>query len=236
MSFSGKLKHDRQMSNENIKSFFTPSQKAMGTPRQTLQVLQPSAVNKDLGRSGQTSKVIPKRKQWSAEQTRGPKRVKVEVKSTQTEETQCLTDGMSTEAYELMVRETPPSTYWKEVAEERRKALYNVLQENEKLHKDIEAKDERITKLKCENEELQELAQHVQYMADMIERLTGKSPDNLEQLRDMALDVEEDEEDEFDDGEVADQSEGEDSNHSQSDAEEETSDQEEAGPSGEQDD
>lgn len=49
-------------------------------------------------------KVIPKRKQWGAEQTRGPKRVKVEVKSTQTEETQCLLDGMSTEAYELMVK------------------------------------------------------------------------------------------------------------------------------------
>lgn len=37
------------------------------------------------------------------------------------------------------------------------------------LHKDIEAKDEQISKLKNENEELQELAQHVQYMADMIE-------------------------------------------------------------------
>lgn len=49
-------------------------------------------------------KVIPKRKQWSSEQSRGPKRVKVEVKSTQTEETQCLTDGMSNEAYELMVK------------------------------------------------------------------------------------------------------------------------------------
>lgn len=30
--------------------------------------------------------------------------MKVEVKSTQTEETQCLTDGMSNEVYELMVR------------------------------------------------------------------------------------------------------------------------------------
>ena len=29
--------------------------------------------------------------------------------------------------------ETPPSSYWKEVAEERRKALYDVLQENEKV-------------------------------------------------------------------------------------------------------
>ncbi|XP_042362713.1 geminin [Plectropomus leopardus] len=232
MSVSGKLKHSHPKSNENIKSFFTPSQKAMGPLRQTLQVLQSSAVNKDLGRSAQVGKVIPKRKQWGAEQARGPKRVKVEVKSTQTEASQCLTDGMSKEAYELMVVETPPSTYWKEVAEERRKALYNVLQENEKLHKDIEAKDEQITQLKCENEELQELAQHVQYMADMIERLTGKSPDNLEELREIALDV--DEEDEHDDAEVAGQSEDDDSDCSQSDSEEdETSDHEHAGPSGE---
>ncbi|XP_067469136.1 geminin [Thunnus thynnus] len=234
---SGKLSHNQQRSNENIKSFFSPSQKAMGPPRQTLQVLQLSAVNKEMGRSAKAGKVIPKRKQWSAEQTRGPKRVKAEVKSTQTEESQCLTDGMSNEAYELMVKETPPSTYWKEVAEERRKALYNVLQENEKLHKDIEAKEEQITKLKGDNEELQELAQHVQYMADMIERLTGKSPDNLEELREMALDVEEDEHEEEDeleenDGEVAHQSEEEDSDYSQSDAEEEqTSDHEQAGPS-----
>ncbi|XP_070702819.1 geminin [Pempheris klunzingeri] len=229
MSFSGKLKHSHQRSNENIKSFFTPSNKAMGSPRHTLQVLQPSAVNKELGRSAQMGRVIPKRKQWSAEQTRGPKRVKVEVKSTQTEVTQCLTDGVSNEAYELMVKETPPSTYWKEVAEERRKALYDVLQENEKLHKDIEAKDEQITTLKCENEELQELAQHVQYMADMIERLTGKSPDNLEELRDIALDKEDEHED---DDELEDQTDEEDSDYSHSD--EETSDHEQAGPSGEQ--
>lgn len=37
------------------------------------------------------------------------------------------------------------------------------------LHKDIETKDDQISKLKSENEDLQELAQHVQYMADMIE-------------------------------------------------------------------
>ena len=40
------------------------------------------------------------------------------------------------------------------------------------LHKDIEAKDEQITKLRCENEELHDLAQHVQYMVDMIEVVT----------------------------------------------------------------
>ncbi|XP_068431127.1 geminin [Clinocottus analis] len=215
MSFSGKLKPSQQRSNENLTSFFTPFQKAMGCPRQTLQVLQPSASNKDLGRSSRVGKVIPKRKHWSAEQTRGPKRVKVEVKSTQTEVTQCLTNGTSSEAYDLMVVETPPSTYWKEIADERRKALYNVLQENEKLHKEIEAKDDQITQLTCENAELQELAQHVQYMADMIERLTGESPDNLEELREIALSV--GEEDERDHSEVAEQREEEDSDSSQSD-------------------
>ncbi|XP_060948813.1 geminin [Limanda limanda] len=218
MSASGKLRPSQQKSNENITSFFPTSHKAMGPPRQSLQVLQSSAVNKDLGRSAQAGKIIPKRKQWSAEQTRGPKRVKAEVKSTQTEETQCLPDGTSTEAYELMVKETPPSAYWKEIADERRKALYNVLQENEKLHKDIETRDEQITQLKSENEELQELAQHVQYMADMIERLTGKCPDNLEELKDIALDVDENDED---DSDAADESEDEYSDNS--DEEEETS-------------
>ncbi|KAJ3609565.1 hypothetical protein NHX12_024085 [Muraenolepis orangiensis] len=71
------------------------------------------------------------------------------------------------------------------------KNVGKVSQENEKLHKDIEAKDEQICQLKTENGELQELAQHVQYMADMIERLTGKGPENLEELREIALDLDE---------------------------------------------
>ncbi|XP_008304615.1 geminin [Stegastes partitus] len=238
MSLIGKVNRSQQKSDENTKSFFTPSQKTMGPPRQTLQVLQQSAVNKGLGRSAQAEKIHHKRKNWAAEQTRGPKRVKVEVKSTQTEVADCLPDGVSHEAYELMVKETPPPAYWKELAEERRKALYNVLQENEKLHKDIEAKDEQISKLQSENEELEELAQHVQYMADMIERLTGKGPDNLEELQELALDMggNEDDEHEDDDGEEADQRLEEEADYSQSDAEDEhTSDQEQAGPSGEQD-
>lgn len=44
----------------------------------------------------------------------------------------------------------------------------------EQLHKGIEAKDEQIAQLKTENDELQELAQHVQHMADMIEVRAGK--------------------------------------------------------------
>ncbi|CAN9503689.1 unnamed protein product [Ophioblennius macclurei] len=187
MSVRGTSSHQR--SNENIKSFLAPSQKTMGPQRQSLQLLQPSAVNAP--RSAHASKGIPKRKHLVAE-PKGPKRVKAEVKATQTDDIDFSIDGISKEAYELMVQETPPPSYWKELAEERRKALFNVLQENEKLHKDIEAKDEQITKLREENEELQELAQHVQYMADMVERLTGMCPDNLEELKEIALDSDED--------------------------------------------
>lgn len=65
----------------------------------------------------------------------------------------------------------------------------------------------------------------------LFQRLTGKSPDNLEELREMALDLDEDE---LDDDEVA--GEEEHSDHSPSDSEEEeASDHEQAGTSGEQD-
>ncbi|XP_023831586.1 geminin isoform X2 [Salvelinus sp. IW2-2015] len=172
----------------NIKSFFGGSIQDMGPSRKTLQVLQQAAVNKNLGR---VMLGVAKRKQWNAEQGKGSKRVKAEVavKSINTEN-ENLPDGVTKEAYELMVKETPPSSYWKEVAEERRKALYNVLQENEKLHKDIDAKDEQIVQLKTENDELQELAQHINHMADMIERLTGKSPESLDDLREITLGTE----------------------------------------------
>ncbi|XP_029976759.1 geminin [Salarias fasciatus] len=218
MSVRGSTSHQR--SNENMKGILTQSQKTMGPLRQSLQLLQPSAVN--ASRSAHASKVISKRKHLVAE-PKGQKRVKVEVKATQTEDILSV-DGISREAYELMVQETPPPAYWKEVAEERRKALFNVLQENEKLHKDIEAKDEQITKLREENDELQELAQHVQYMADMIERLTGKCPDSLEELREIALDS--DEAADHKDGETTSTGEEEESESPHGEEEEETSDHE----------
>ncbi|KAG2467181.1 GEMI protein, partial [Polypterus senegalus] len=129
-------------------------------------------------------KPFPKRKLWAAENSRSSKRSKAEIPSVPSgTEDRVMTD----EAYELMVKETPTAAYWKEVAEERRKALFKTLQENEKLHKEIESKNETILNLKQENEELLELAQHVQYMTSLIERLTGKSPENLEAVQDLVL-------------------------------------------------
>ncbi|XP_073678523.1 geminin [Garra rufa] len=201
MSAIRRPKHAENPS-ENIKKFFVAPTSGAESGRRTLQVLQPSTVNKNLGRIIENGKAVPKRKMWSTEQVKGSKRVKAEVaiKST-SPENENQPEGVTQEAYELMIKETPGSSYWKEVAEERRKALFSVLQENEKLHKDIEAKDEQIAQLKSENEELQELAQHVQHMADMIERLTGKSPDSLEELREIAFDAEEEHEGEDEDQE-----------------------------------
>nr|1UII_A Chain A, Geminin [Homo sapiens]1UII_B Chain B, Geminin [Homo sapiens] len=73
--------------------------------------------------------------------------------------------GVTQESFDLMIKENPSSQYWKEVAEKRRKALYEALKENEKLHKEIEQKDNEIARLKKENKELAEVAEHVQYMA-----------------------------------------------------------------------
>uniref|UniRef100_A0A8C2CJP9 Geminin DNA replication inhibitor n=1 Tax=Cyprinus carpio TaxID=7962 RepID=A0A8C2CJP9_CYPCA len=201
MSSIRRPKHAENPS-ENIKKFLLAPTSGAGSGRRTLQVLQPSAVNKKLGRIFENGKAVPKRKMWSAEHVKGSKRVKAEVAvKSPSPENENQPEGVTQEAFELMIKETPGSSYWKEVAEERRKALFSVLQENEKLHKDIEAKDEQIAQLKSENEELQELAQHVQHMADMIERLTGKSPDSLEELREIAFDAEDEEEHEEEDEE-----------------------------------
>ncbi|XP_016351931.1 geminin-like [Sinocyclocheilus anshuiensis] len=212
MSSIRRPKHAENPS-ENIKKFLLAP--TSGSGRRMLQVLQPSTVNKNLGRIFENGKAVPKRKMWSAEQVKGSKTVKAEVAvKSLIPENENQPEGVTQEAYELMIKETPGSSYWKEVAEERRKALFSVLQENEKLHKDIEAKDEQIARLKSENEELQELAQHVQHMADMIERLTGKSPDSLEELREMAFDAEDDEEEEEDEEQHGDESEADESQDS----------------------
>ncbi|RXM32604.1 Geminin [Acipenser ruthenus] len=191
------MKHrlDADKSVVSIKNF-TAGVNGGSNPRRTLQAIQPTGTTGHLvGRTIEPVKSLPKRKLWSTEQPKSSRRAKTEVALyTEDNENENGPEGMTKETYELMVKETPPPAYWKELADERREALYKVLQENEKLHKEIELKEETISKLKQENEELAELAEHVQYMASMIERLTGKSPDNLKVLGD--LDVEEHKDDE----------------------------------------
>ncbi|XP_069586990.1 geminin [Ranitomeya imitator] len=149
--------------------------------RRTLKVIQQSATGQLVGRITET-KNSTKRKLWNDQIISKKAKVEVAIDPEQRENKDC-----SNEAYELMVKENPTYQYWKELAEERRKALYEVLQENEKLHKEIELKDEEIVRLKQENDELMELAGHVQYMANLVERLTGSAPSSLEDLKNLDL-------------------------------------------------
>lgn len=164
----------------SIKNFFTDKPEA--TQRRTLQVIQPSATGHLVGRVKEPTKNSTKRKLWNDQVTLKKAKVEIAVDPEQRENADC-----SSQAYELMVKETPSVQYWKELAEERRKALYEALQENEKLHKDIELKDGEIARLKQENDELLELAGHVQHMANLIERLTGSAPQSLEDLKNLDL-------------------------------------------------
>lgn len=164
----------------SIKSYFNENS-CETAQRRTLKVIQQSSTGQLVGRSTET-KNSTKRKLWNDQNTSKKAKVEIAVDPEHRENKDC-----SNEAYELMVKENPTFQYWKELAEERRKALYDVLQENEKLHKDIELKDGEIARLQQENDELVELAGHVQYMANLIERLTGSAPQSLEDLKNLDL-------------------------------------------------
>ncbi|NXI65402.1 GEMI protein, partial [Anseranas semipalmata] len=160
-------------------------------PRRTLKMIQPSAKGCLVGRCNEKKSSV-KRKLWNNKLTSSTCKAEASVDKEQENEN---SDDI-VQAVDL-IKKSPSSQYWKEVAEERRKALYEVLQENEKLHKEIEQKDGEIARLKEENEELMSLAEHVHYMTSMIERLTGQESDNLETLKSLALEESKQENEEF---------------------------------------
>ncbi|KAG8442311.1 hypothetical protein GDO86_011200 [Hymenochirus boettgeri] len=180
MNASIKQRSDADKPSVSIKSYFVD--KTNEAPRRTLKIIQPSATGYLVGRSKEPTKNSTKRKLWNDQLTSKKAKVEVAIDPEHRENKEC-----ADEAFDLMVKETPTYQYWKEVAEERRKALYEALQENEKMHKEIELKDLEIARLKQENDELMELAGHVQFMANMIERLTGHAPQSLEDLKNLDL-------------------------------------------------
>uniref|UniRef100_A0A8C5LET8 Geminin n=1 Tax=Jaculus jaculus TaxID=51337 RepID=A0A8C5LET8_JACJA len=160
-------------------------------PRRTLKMIQPSAAGSLVGRENELPKSLSKRKLWNDQltptKTSGSGVITV-LESSGNENV----SGVTEEAYDLMVKENPSSHYWKEVAEKRRKALHEALKENEKLHKEIEQKENEIARLKKENLELAEVAGHVQYMAEIIERLSNESVDHCGSSDSQELASEED--------------------------------------------
>ncbi|XP_049621012.1 geminin [Suncus etruscus] len=172
------MKMEQEMK-ENIKN--SP------VPRRTLKMIQPSADGSLVGRENELVKGLPKKKHWNDQVTLKTSSSGVDPEHSENK----IVGGVTQEAYDLMISENPSSQYWKEVAERRRKALYEALTENEKLHKEIEQKDNEIARLKKENKELAEVAQHVQYMAEVIERLTEKPLDIFESTDSQEFDSEE---------------------------------------------
>ncbi|XP_006888710.1 PREDICTED: geminin-like [Elephantulus edwardii] len=172
-------------------------------PRRTLKMIQPSAAGSLVGRECELAKGIYKRKHGTGQltsKTSSPGG----VNAPEYNENKNL-GGVNQEAFDLMVKENPSSQYWKEVAEQRRKALYETLKENEKLHKEIEEKDSEIARLKKENKELAEVAQHVHYMAELIERLKNEPLGNCESSSSQEFESEEetDEDSEVEDSDIS---------------------------------
>ncbi|KAB0355029.1 hypothetical protein FD755_022488 [Muntiacus reevesi] len=152
--------------------------KSSPVPRRTLKMIQPSTAGSLVGRENELVKGLSKQKHWNDQLISKTSSSGV-VTDPEHSKNKTL-GGVSQEAFDLMITENPSPQYWKEVAEKRRKALYEALKENEKLHKEIEQKDNEIARLKEENKELAEVAEHVQYMAEMIQRLSHEPLDNLE--------------------------------------------------------
>ncbi|XP_052644433.1 geminin isoform X2 [Harpia harpyja] len=197
MNSKMRQKLNAEKSSGSLQKYLTDTT-CSAAPRQTLKMIQPSATGCLVGRHNEKSSV--KRKLWNNKFT--SKACKAEVSVDKEQENGNMNDVV--QAVDLMIKGSPSSQYWKEVAEERRKALYEVLQENEKLHKEIEQKDGEIARLKEENEELMSLAEHVHYMTSMIERLTGQAPDDLETLKSLALEESKQENEELNCGDDAD--------------------------------
>ncbi|KAM5167086.1 geminin isoform 2-T2 [Callospermophilus lateralis] len=99
-------------------------------PRRTLKMIQPSAAGSLVGRENELPKGLSKRKHWN-DQLTSKTSSSGGVIDPEPSENKSL-EGVTQEAFDLMIKENPSSQYWKEVAEKRRKALYEALKENEK--------------------------------------------------------------------------------------------------------
>ncbi|XP_049510753.1 geminin isoform X2 [Panthera uncia] len=119
------MKQKHEEIKENIKN--SP------VPRRTLKMIQPSAAGALVGRENELVKDLSKRKHWNDQLTSKNSSAGVVIVPEHSENKDF--SGVTQEAFDLMIAENPSSQYWKEVAEKRRKALYEALKENEKrLH------------------------------------------------------------------------------------------------------
>ncbi|XP_025935536.1 geminin isoform X4 [Apteryx rowi] len=125
MNSKMKKKLNAEKSSGSLQKYFSDTS-CSTAPRRTLKMIQPSAAGCLVGRHNEGKSSI-KKKLWNSKLTSKACKTEADVdKEQENEETDVI------QAVDLMIKRSPSSQYWKEVAEERRKALYEVLQENEK--------------------------------------------------------------------------------------------------------
>ncbi|CAF4084750.1 unnamed protein product [Rotaria sp. Silwood2] len=78
---------------------------------------------------------------------------------------------MPTNEFDIFVQKTAPTSYWQIMAEHYRIKLAEATRENQQLHEIVDG-------LNKDNENLHAVADHCEYLTDIIEKLT--SEDNIE--------------------------------------------------------
>ncbi|XP_071119353.1 geminin-like [Haliotis cracherodii] len=160
------------------------------TQRKTLQTLQLSAIGeKSLSGKGinrndtgkNKKKIKPSNERVKVFEDEKPSTfIPLETRATQTEIDEDHADNgdelddlaeADREALELMSGDHVPENYWKLLAEERRNALNDTLEENEQLHKEVDS-------LKEENEKLSDLASKAEYLSGILQSVISDEEDN----------------------------------------------------------
>ncbi|XP_042873423.1 uncharacterized protein LOC122254022 [Penaeus japonicus] len=76
---------------------------------------------------------------------------------------------------DMLTCDTPPPEYWEGLAEKRREALEETLEENHKLHEENATLKQEVTVLKEENKLLEEMVEEAKGLAEMVQELTGQA-------------------------------------------------------------
>ncbi|XP_020915909.1 geminin [Exaiptasia diaphana] len=160
------------------------SNKGGSERRKTLQVLQPAADGKGvlvgsggaLRRQQKKHSSKPKVKDHLTQRTLKDCTPTTATESSDSDSSAPIpksVDVASDEAYELMIKEPAPERYWQMLAEERRVALHEALEENQKLCNELDALKERCKKL-------EEVASQAEYFASLYSMVMEGEAPNLD--------------------------------------------------------
>ncbi|XP_063611491.1 uncharacterized protein LOC134785140 [Penaeus indicus] len=83
--------------------------------------------------------------------------------------------GTKCSTLDMLTCDTPPPEYWESLAEKRREALEETLEENHKLHEENASLQKEVTVLKEENKLLEEMVEEAKGLAEMVQELTGQA-------------------------------------------------------------